>query len=78
MALSAVWVNRLIIISLVLVIIGALNWGWIGLTSNNLVASINNATFRNEWFERLIYILVGLAGIYLLINWGLFYKADHF
>lgn len=76
MTLSAVWVSRLIIISLILVIIGALNWGWFGITSNNFVTSFNNVTFRSEWLERLVYILIGLAGIYLLISWGHFYKGD--
>ena len=62
------WKSKLLILSIVLVIIGALNWGWVGITSNNLVNSLNNATFKNQTFERVIYILVGLAGIYLLIN----------
>lgn len=69
------WGNKLLIISIILVIIGALNWGWIGLTSNNLVSSLNNATFRSETFERIIYVLVGLAGLYLLFNIGKFWNA---
>lgn len=56
----------LIIVALALVIVGALNWGWVGLTSDNLVSSINNATFKNETIERIIYVLIGLAGLYLL------------
>lgn len=62
------WANVLMIVSIILVIIGALNWGWVGLTSNNLVSTLNNATFRNQTLERIIYVLVGLAGLYLLFN----------
>ena len=68
------WTNKLMIVSIILVIIGALNWGWVGLTSNNLVSSINNATFKNEGIERFIYVLIGLAGLYLLFNIGLLQK----
>lgn len=68
------WLNVLLIISIILVIVGALNWGIIGLTSTNLVNSFNNATFRSSTFERIIYVLVGLAGVFLLIylikNWN--------
>jgi uncharacterized protein len=78
MALSAAWANKLLIVSIILVIIGALNWGWVGLTSNNLVSSINNATFRDESFERIIYVLVGLAGLYLLFNIGLFWHGNRY
>lgn len=77
MALDAGWANKLLIISLVLVIIGALNWGWVGLTSNNLISSLNSATFRNETLERVIYVLIGIAGLYLLFNIGLFWRTDY-
>ena len=70
--MNSLWTNKLLIISVILVIIGALNWGWVGLTSNNLVASLNNATFRSQTIERFVYILIGLAGLYLLFNVGLF------
>ncbi len=49
----------------VLVIIGALNWGLVGLLHKNavhrLVGSIPKA-------ERIIYILVGLAGLLKLVS----------
>lgn len=54
------------IIATVLVIIGALNWGWIGLTSDNAISWLNNNTFRSVALERFIYILIGLAGLYLI------------
>lgn len=47
-----------------LVIIGAINWGTTGLGFNlveALVSGISGAT-------QIVYILVGLSGIYLLFN----------
>lgn len=52
-------------ICLVLTIIGALNWGMIGLFDFDLVAALFGT---KELITRLIYSLVGLAGI---INIGL-------
>lgn len=58
---------------LVLTIVGAINWGLIGLLDFNLVSTIfGNGTM----LERLIYILVGIAGI---INIGILFNhiEDH-
>lgn len=52
-------------VSFILVIVGALNWGLVGLLNVNLVAAIfGDGTF----LSRLIYILVGLGAIYLLYD----------
>ena len=48
-----------------LAIIGALNWGLIGLTGNNLVEQI----FGNSTLTRIIYILVGVSGLCLLASY---------
>lgn len=56
------------VIVVVLLIIGALNWGWLGLTGYNVVGELNSATFQNEWLERSIYILVGVAGVIALVG----------
>ena len=55
-------------IALTLVIVGALNWLLIGLFGFNLVEAIFG-TFT--WLTRIIYILVGLSGLYSLM----FYKT---
>ena len=47
-------------ISLVLTIIGAINWGLIGLFNFNLVDSLFGF---DSFLSMLIYILVGIAGI---------------
>ena len=50
-------------IALVLIIIGAINWGLIGIFNFNLVSTI----FGNmTWITRIIYGLVGLSGL-----WGI-------
>lgn len=48
--------------ALILVIIGALNWGLIGLFEFDLVASLFGG--QTSVLSRIIYGLVGLAGIY--------------
>ncbi len=49
-------------IALTIAIIGALNWGLIGIFDFNLVSFI----FGNmSWITRIIYTLVGISGIYL-------------
>ncbi|MEO6419034.1 MAG: DUF378 domain-containing protein [Polyangiaceae bacterium] len=50
-------------IAIVLVVIGAVNWGLVGLFSFNLVEAIFG---HLTTLSRLIYILVALAGLYLI------------
>ncbi|WP_300262126.1 DUF378 domain-containing protein [Clostridium sp.] len=57
------------IITLTLVIIGALNWGLIGIMNFNLVDSIFG--IASIW-SKVIYVLVGLAGLYCLSFYGYF------
>lgn len=51
-------------IVLVLIIIGAINWGCIGLFNVDLVATIFGGA--TSMLTRLIYILVGLSGLWAL------------
>ena len=54
-------------ISLTLVIIGALNWLLIGVFRFDLVAFLfGNMTL----LSRIVYILVGLCGLYLITIYG--------
>lgn len=50
--------------ALVLVIIGALNWGLIGLFQYDLVASIFGG--QTAILSRIVYGIVGLAGLYCI------------
>ena len=55
-------------ILLVLTIIGAINWGLIGILDFNLVDTIFGV---DSLFSRIIYSLVGIAG---LINIGILFN----
>lgn len=57
-------------IALVFTIIGAINWGLIGLFDFNLVETI----FQNDMLENLIYAIVGICG---LINIGILFMDLH-
>ncbi|MDU1414073.1 MAG: DUF378 domain-containing protein [Clostridium cadaveris] len=60
-------------IVLILVIIGAVNWGLIGLFQFDLVAVLfagSSAFGTISTFSRIIYALVGLAGLYSLSFFG--------
>ena len=51
------------LIALILVIIGALNWGLIGFIGFDLVATIFGSM---SILSRIVYILVGVSGIYCI------------
>jgi len=59
------------IISLILVIVGALNWALVGLFKFDLVALIAGGKKFGETnaFSRLIYIIVGIAGIIVIFQY---------
>ncbi|HHW67228.1 DUF378 domain-containing protein [Defluviitalea raffinosedens] len=59
-------------IALLLMIIGAINWGLIGFFQFDLVATLFGG--MDGWLSRIIYALVGLAGLYGL---SLFGKIDN-
>ena len=50
-------------IALTIAIVGALNWGLVGILSFDLVAFIFG---EMSWLSRIVYTLVGLSGIYLV------------
>lgn len=56
--------NTLDWIALVLVIIGALNWGLVGFFGLDLVKAIFGDM---SLLSRIIYALVGLSGLYMLV-----------
>lgn len=51
-------------IAYILVVVGGLNWGLVGIFKFDLVAAIFG---EMSALARIIYILVGLAAIYLLV-----------
>lgn len=53
--------------ALLLVVVGALNWALVGLAEFDLVATITGDEFgETNMISRIIYVLVGLAGIWTL------------
>jgi len=47
----------------IIILIGALNWGSIGVFNVNIIEKLNMPTI-----ERLIYIIVGIAGLYMMFK----------
>ena len=55
------------VVALLLVIVGALNWGLVGLFEFDLVAEIVGEEFGAvNLVSRAVYILVALSGLYLV------------
>jgi uncharacterized membrane protein YuzA (DUF378 family) len=55
------------VVALLLVIVGALNWGLVGLFEFDLVAEIVGEEFGSvNVVSRAVYILVAVAGLYLV------------
>lgn len=50
-------------IVLAVAIIGAVNWGLIGIFNFNLVSFLFG---QMTWLSRIVYTLVGLSGLYLI------------
>ncbi|MDO8657421.1 MAG: DUF378 domain-containing protein [Candidatus Levybacteria bacterium] len=57
------------IITFTLVIIGAINWGLVGLLNLNLVTTLFGST---PSVEKIVYILVGLSAVYVVTT----HKSD--
>jgi uncharacterized membrane protein YuzA (DUF378 family) len=55
----------LVTVSVILLIIGGLNWGLVGIANYNLVESI----FGAGMVTNVIYDLVGLAAVIKLVAW---------
>lgn len=57
--------NALEWISLILVIVGAINWGLWGIFEFNLVAALFGEL---SVLSRIVYILVGIAALYIIVD----------
>ncbi len=49
-------------IAWLLVVLGALNWGFVGVANLNLITSL----FGSSAVTQVLYILVGLGGLYMV------------
>ncbi len=57
-------IKALDIAALTVVIVGAVNWGLVGFFNFNLVGMLTGG--GTSFIARIIYALVGIAGIYML------------
>jgi uncharacterized membrane protein YuzA (DUF378 family) len=55
------------VLALILVIVGALNWGLVGTAHFNLVAAL----FGQTILASIVYTLVGVAGVFLAARWAI-------
>jgi hypothetical protein len=54
------------VVSVILVVLGAMNWGFVGLFQFDLVAALlGEATV----LSRLVYVVVGVAGLFQAVQW---------
>lgn len=60
--------NWLDIVSLILIIVGAINWGLVGLFNLDLVATFFGSM---SMISRTVYTIIGIAGLYSI---ALFWK----
>ncbi|EJW13055.1 hypothetical protein A33M_0547 [Rhodovulum sp. PH10] len=59
------------LITLILIIVGGINWGLVGLFEFNLVDAIFGADFA-----RVIYVIVGLSALWQLVPFATAFKVD--
>jgi len=55
------------VIAIILSLVGAINWGLIGLFNFDLVSWVNQYTFKNMKFNKIVYAIIGIAGLASLL-----------
>jgi uncharacterized membrane protein YuzA (DUF378 family) len=63
------------ITALTIVIIGAVNWGLVGFFNFNLVGLLTGGA--SSVIARVVYAVVGLAGLYMLTMYGKLDSANN-
>lgn len=61
--------------AIVLVVIGALNWGLVGLFNFDLVAYVFGTL---STLSRIVYVAVALAGLYLVVDAARLREEPHY
>jgi uncharacterized membrane protein YuzA (DUF378 family) len=62
------------VIAAILLVVGGLNWGLVGLLNFDLVATIFGDM---SVLSRIVYILVGVAALYQVIQWKAIQRRWH-
>jgi len=65
--------KKIDLIAAVLVIVGAINWGLVGIANFNLVTALFGATV----ISAAVFALVGLAGVYLATRLPVLTSSSH-
>ncbi len=66
------------VIAAALVIVGALNWGLVGVLHLDLVAALFGMRFgETSALSSIVYALVGLAGLYQALTWKAIQRRWH-
>lgn len=61
------YMNTINMIAMILVLVGALNWGLVGGFGFDLVQWVNDkVSKKTDTLARVVYILVGLSAVYLI------------
>lgn len=55
--------RKIDVFAMVLVLIGAINWGLVGLFEVDII----DVFFERLWVDRLIYMLIGAAGFFKIV-----------
>lgn len=63
---NAVKMSSLDTLAMILVVVGAVNWGLVGLLNLNLVSTLLGS---GSLLEKLVYVLVGVGGVLVLWKW---------
>ena len=62
--------GKILAVALIIVLVGALNWGLVGAANFNLVSSVTSLVSSNpstvSTANRVVYVLVGAAALYVL------------
>jgi uncharacterized protein len=66
-------VKALNIVTLILVIVGGLNWGLVGLADLDLVAALFG---QGSVLARAVYVLVGLSAVYQIVPLSKAFQID--
>ncbi|MBD3236039.1 MAG: DUF378 domain-containing protein [Candidatus Eisenbacteria bacterium] len=64
------------VLAAILLVVGGLNWGLTGLLSLDLVATIFGGS--TALLARVVYLVVGLAAVYQILQWKAIQKRWSF
>jgi uncharacterized membrane protein YuzA (DUF378 family) len=62
--------KKIDVLTKILLVVGALNWGLVGLANFDLVARVFGMHFgEKNALTAVVYLLVGVSGLYQLLAW---------